>query len=180
MQAVKNGDCITIGPFEITVAVLPAAESVADSSTDKSTDKSADQEVLVGLATDSAARRGLPLSDVPPSHGPGFGKGFGTDGLCDRQVGFLFKRRCGRPTTEGCPDCQNGQIEPGRDRYEDDYAFYPDYGHYGRGRWGHDYYHNRHHYHYNPHSRHVDFNESDAASFEQSGDQDYEMDLDAS
>ena len=105
---------------------------------------------------------------------------FGPDGLCNRKVGFLFKRRCERTTTSGCPDCRNGQIDPDQDPYADDYAYYPNYGYYGYGAWGNSYYRDRDYYSYNASTRNVDFNESDAASFEREGDQDYEMDLDAS
>ncbi len=123
----------------------------------------------------------LPAEEsLPSSCSTASSAGFGADGRCDREVGFLFKHRCGRTTSEGCPDCRNGQIEPGQDLYQADYAYYPNYGNYGHGYWGHSYYHNRHHYYYDPHSRQVDFNESDAASFEQVDDQDYETDLDAS
>ena len=50
-------------------------------------------------------------------------------GKCTRRVGFLFPHPCLRTTTEGCPDCRNGQIDDPygmRDRY--DYSSYDDYG----------------------------------------------------
>ncbi len=158
IQKVNDGDTITIGSFEIVVALL----------TSPSTDPFANTAPVQppAIAANASSDAGIMM-------------GF-ADGKCAHKVGFLFKRPCDRTTTEGCRDCQNGQIDPGRSRYQDDYAYYPDYGHYGQGHWGHGYYHNRSHYHYDPHSRRVDFNESDAASFEQEGDQDYEMDLDAS
>ncbi|NEP17115.1 MAG: FHA domain-containing protein [Leptolyngbya sp. SIO4C1] len=99
---------------------------------------------------------------------------------CDRKIGFLFKRRCDRPTSEGCPHCRNGQIPPGQDLYAEDYDLYPGYGRYGRGYWGYHYHSNRDRYYYDPASRQVDFTEADAASFEDEYDQDYEMTLDAS
>ena len=101
-------------------------------------------------------------------------------GTCDRKVGFLFKRRCGRTTTAGCPDCQNGRLPPDHDLYQDDYSLYPGFGNYGRNYWGYHYYTNADRYYYDPNSRRVDFTEADAASFEEESDQDYEMTLDAS
>jgi hypothetical protein len=44
---------------------------------------------------------------------------------CPRRVGFLFPHPCTRVTPEGCPDCQNGQInDPYRQR---DRYYYSDY-----------------------------------------------------
>lgn len=179
-QAVLDDDQIQIGPFEITVTVLPASVSESNQSpmTDPAQRATPGQDMMMGMAA-SAPMGAQPQAREMMATDDQSAK-FGADGLCDRKVGFLFKRRCGRTTTEGCPDCRNGQLEPNRNRYEDDYAYYPDYGRYGRGYWGYGYYHNRHHYYYDPHTRNVDFNESDTASFEQEGDQDFEMDLDAS
>ena len=106
--------------------------------------------------------------------------GMGADGTCNTKVGFLIKRRCGRTTTEGCKFCRNGQVEPNRDLYADDYNLYPSYGYYGRSSWGSRYYYNRDRYYYDSSNRRVDFTEADGASFENESDQDYEMDLDAS
>jgi hypothetical protein len=193
MQPVQSGDRITIGPFEITVTVLEEENYFVESG-DSSPHPAVSHpsqpvasDALTANATLSAAVMGVAAvsSGSSPVNPPGSGTGslptgFGSDGRCDRKVGFLFKRRCGRTTTAGCPDCRNGQLDPQRDRYADDYAYYPDYGNYGHGRWGHRYYHHRHAYYYDSDTRNVDFNESDVASFEQEGDRDYEMDLDAS
>lgn len=110
------------------------------------------------------------------------GDALGTDGKCDRQVGFLFKRRCGRTSTIGCRDCDNGRrSEQDTDAdYQDDYDLYPGYGNYGRNYWGYHYYSNRDRYYYDPESRRVDFTEADGVSFEDEADRDYEMTLDAS
>ena len=105
---------------------------------------------------------------------------FSADGTCDRQVGFLFKRRCGRTSPQDCRDCKNGTLRPNQTLYAEDYVYYQGYGNYSPGRWGADYYSNRDRYYYDSNTRNVDFNESDAASFEQEGDSDYEMSLDAS
>jgi len=203
IQRVNNGDTITIGPFEIVVALLtspsatqpptsqasqpdpfavpiatdPFANSVPVQPPAIAANASNAAGMAMGFANSSSKSNSQSHQMDDGSSGPSW---FDADGKCAHKVGFLFKRRCDRTTTEGCRDCQNGQIDPGQSRYQDDYAYYPGYGRYDRGRWGHDYYHQRDHYHYDPHSRRVDFNESDAASFEQEGDQDYEMDLDAS
>ena len=197
IQPVQAGDRITIGPFEITVAILSSQSSPAQ------------QDPFAGMAPASnsdslSASSSAPVSQTHSSPAPtqaagtaagmaaggmvmGLAEGangnaagfFGPEGTCTRKVGFLFKRKCDRTTTVGCPDCQNGQIDPNQG-YQEDYAYYPGYGRYDRGYWGHDYYCHRHSYYYDPHSRDVDFNESDAASFVEEGDRDYEMDLDAS
>ncbi|MFK8184184.1 MAG: FHA domain-containing protein [Phormidesmis sp.] len=223
MQRVNEGDRITIGPFEITVAILASPTTahhvdpfagmapVADPSVSNVSQPPAASPaappatpavgrgigggmasgmaggmaggigggMAMGLAAGSTGSANL-ASQSGLENREGAANFFGPDGTCTHKVGFLFKRRCGRTTTQGCPDCQNGQIDPNRDRYRHDYDYYPGYGRYGRGYWGHDYYYHRHHYHYDPHSRDVDFNESDAASFAEEGDRDYEMDLDAS
>jgi FHA domain len=90
---------------------------------------------------------------------------------CDRMVGFLFKRRCGRTDKTGCPDCHPV--------YEDDYAFYSEYGNYRSG-WGRDYYDGRDRYSYDPETGDVDFTEADAVSLEAQRDADFESDMGAS
>lgn len=99
-------------------------------------------------------------------------------GECDRLVGFLFKRRCGRLDPTGCPDCQGGRYraDPNYDPYYDDYAYYHrGFGNYGRGLWGHQYYVNRSHYSYNAQSRSAEFTEADAAAFETEADTDFDQ-----
>ncbi|OUL33385.1 peptide-binding protein [Nostoc sp. T09] len=90
---------------------------------------------------------------------------------CDRQVGFLFKRRCGRTDRTGCPYCEQ--------TYEDDYAFYSDYGHYRSG-WGSDYYDDRDRYSYDPETGNVDFTDADSVSLENERDVDFERNMGAS
>ncbi|BAY25051.1 Forkhead-associated protein [Calothrix sp. NIES-2100] len=94
-----------------------------------------------------------------------------TAGECDRMVGFLFKRRCGRTDRTGCPYCEQ--------TYENDYAYYSDYGHYRSG-WGSDYYDERDRYSYDPDTGNVDFTEADAVSLEDERDTDFESDMGAS
>ncbi|MBD2387321.1 FHA domain-containing protein [Cylindrospermum sp. FACHB-282] len=82
---------------------------------------------------------------------------------CDRMIGFLFKRRCGRTDTTDCPHCNQS--------YETDYAYYSDYGDYRSGYWGSDYYNQR---------RNIDFTEADGASLEDESDTDFERNMGAS
>ncbi|MBU7582259.1 MAG: FHA domain-containing protein [Nostoc sp. TH1S01] len=89
---------------------------------------------------------------------------------CDRMVGFLFKRRCGRTDKTNCPDCNAS--------YDDDYAYYPEYGSYRY--WGSSYYHDRDNYSYDPETGNVDFTEADAVSFEIERDSDFETNMGAS
>ncbi len=98
---------------------------------------------------------------------------------CDRQVGFLFKRRCGRLTPTGCPYCRQNNSHD-YDPYEADYFYYEHYGDYTVGHWGSDYYAERDRYYYNRDAGRMDFTEADAASFEEEFDNDYEMDMGAS
>ncbi|AUS99119.1 peptide-binding protein [Nostoc sp. CENA543] len=91
---------------------------------------------------------------------------------CDRMVGFLFKRRCGRTDTTNCPHCHQF--------YEEDYAYYPDYGDYRSSSWSRDYYYNRDRYDYDPETGNVDFTESDGISFETERDSDFETNMGAS
>jgi len=89
---------------------------------------------------------------------------------CDRMVGFLFKRRCGRTDTTNCPDCNA--------LYDDDYAYYPEYGSYRY--WGSSYYHDRDRYSYDPETGNVDFTEADSISLETERDSDFETNMGAS
>ncbi|MEB3147496.1 MAG: FHA domain-containing protein [Sphaerospermopsis sp.] len=89
---------------------------------------------------------------------------------CDRMIGFLFKRRCGRTDKTNCPDCNQS--------YENDYAYYPEYGSYRS--WGSSYYYNRDNYSYNPETGNVDFTEADAISLEDERDTDFERNMGAS
>lgn len=91
---------------------------------------------------------------------------------CDRMVGFLFKRRCGRTDRTDCPHCHPA--------YQQDYAYYSGYGDYHSGSWGSSYYHNRDCYYYNPETDNVDFTEADAMSLENEYDGDFEQNMGAS
>jgi hypothetical protein len=91
---------------------------------------------------------------------------------CDRQVGFLFKRRCGRTDRTGCPHCN--------DSYENDYAYYSEYGYYRSGAWGSDYYDNRDAYSYDPQTGNVEFTEADSVSLENERYDDFESNMGAS
>lgn len=92
--------------------------------------------------------------------------------VCDRMVGFLFKRRCDRTDNTGCPYCDQS--------YEEDYAFYADYGNYRSGGWGYSYYDQRDYYFYDHYTGNVNFTEADAVSLERESDADFEYDMGAS
>ncbi|MCC5640513.1 FHA domain-containing protein [Nostoc sp. CHAB 5844] len=89
---------------------------------------------------------------------------------CDRMVGFLFKRRCGRTDTTNCLDCNAS--------YDHDYAYYPEYGSYRY--WGSSYYHDRDRYDYDPETGNVDFTEADSISLETERDTNFETNMGAS
>lgn len=97
---------------------------------------------------------------------------FAFSNVCDRMVGFLFKRRCDRTDSTDCPYCNES--------YEEDYAFYIDYGIYRPGYWGSDYYDARDYYVYDTYTGNVNFTEADTVSFESEGDGYFEYDLGAS
>ncbi|MBW4488465.1 MAG: FHA domain-containing protein [Trichocoleus desertorum ATA4-8-CV12] len=103
---------------------------------------------------------------------------FNSAGECDRQVGFLFPRRCGRTTTVGCPYCNSGQVN--NDPYFYERSYYSGYGTYHSGYWGSNYYDNRDSYAYNAETRNIDFTDADSASFEREADTDFEQDMGAS
>jgi hypothetical protein len=82
---------------------------------------------------------------------------------CDRMVGFLFKRRCGRTDTTNCPHCNQS--------YDNDYAYYSEYGNYRSEYWGRNYDHQH---------RSIDFTEADSASLENEQDAEFERHMGAS
>jgi hypothetical protein len=96
---------------------------------------------------------------------------------CDRNIGFLIPRTCGRTERTGCPHCGG---DPNNDPYFSDRSYYAGYGSYNRGYWGSTYYSNRDYYVYDPVTGNVDFTEADNASLEMEGDTDFEMDMGAS
>lgn len=95
-----------------------------------------------------------------------------TTSECDRMVGFLFKRRCGRTDKTGCPHCNES--------YSEDYAYYGEYGNYHSGNWGDNYYEDRASYSYDPETGNVDFTEADSVSLENESDADFERNMGAS
>ncbi len=98
------------------------------------------------------------------------------DGGCDRMVGFLFKRRCGRTNTTDCSYCRGGRVT--QDPSWDEYSYYGGYGRYDD--WGSYYYSRRDYYYYNRETGNVDFTEADSEAFENEMDTDFEQDLGAS
>ena len=168
------GDRLSISPFEIVVQAIdgkaPVDKEPASVQDRKATPARAETSIAGNVASITLDNRQEKSAAAA----------FGADGTCQRQVGFLFKRRCGRTSTKGCRDCQNGRLNSERDLYAEEYAWYESFGDYSVGNWGDAYYYDRDRYSYDPATRNVDFNESDAASFEEEGDHDYEMELDAS
>jgi hypothetical protein len=92
---------------------------------------------------------------------------------CDRMVGFLFKRRCGRTESINCPYCQGHTSD--RDPYADDYAYYRGFGSYDS--WGRQYYLNRDTYYYDSTTDSVAFTEADGVAFEEEMDSDFERNM---
>ncbi|MDY6782322.1 MAG: FHA domain-containing protein [Cyanobacteriota bacterium] len=82
---------------------------------------------------------------------------------CDKRVGFLFPRRCGRLSPEGCPHCNGGEID--REPYflSSERSLYPNYGDYSQGE----------------SAVPLDFTDADAMSLETVGT-DFEQDMGAS
>ena len=64
---------------------------------------------------------------TPPGSPPGAAP---TGWKCPKRTGFLFPHPCTRLTPEGCPDCQNGQLDDPYVRrpryYYNDYDTYDD------------------------------------------------------
>ncbi|MBD0268522.1 MAG: hypothetical protein ICV77_09540 [Cyanobacteria bacterium Co-bin8] len=160
MSTLFEGDVLQIGPFSLLLS-FPSAET------------------SVSPATSPAAPAALGVAPIaaPPTATPQTEGDLGPEG-CDRKVGFLFKRRCGRTSRVDCPYCNGGQSSSDPYFYEE-YSAYPDYGIYNRGYWGHDYYAYR--YSSGSYNRgQADFTEADAAAFESEADRDYERDMGAS
>lgn len=120
----------------------------------------------------------LQLAAVGATSQPSSASQFNEQGECDRMVGFLFKRRCGRTSQIGCPYCHGGHVN--EDPYFYERSYYSGYGSYQHGYWGSTYYANRDTYYYNTETRSVDFTDADSASFERELDTDYERDMGAS
>ena len=95
---------------------------------------------------------------------------------CPRRVGFLFPHACHRPSPEGCPDCQNGEIDDpyihrtDRYYYEDYDTYEPSLTGYAMGSMMHD----RSHFIEDP-----QFTEADGESLV-TPDDDFETDASAS
>ncbi|MGR3274005.1 FHA domain-containing protein [Acaryochloris marina NIES-2412] len=167
-----HGDRIQMGPFELTFTLVSEPATTEDTLQDQASVVSADHRStpLSGMAQISAER---PEQTTQANRSSG-------EWVCDRTIGFLFKRPCDRTTALGCPYCNNGQSKLDQDPYWLDYDLYPNFGTYRPGSWGYEYYRDRAYYCYNRESRNIDFTEADAASFEEESDTDYEMNFGAS
>lgn len=161
MSTLFEGDVLQIGPFSLVLNLSPG-ESLAGSA-----------EPAVGISTATISG-----ASTAPQGEADLGAELGPEG-CDRKVGFLFKRRCGRTSRVGCPYCEDGQSTNDPYFYTE-YNAYPGYGIYQRGYWGHDYYAHRYSSGYYSNQGRADFTEADAAAFESENDRDYEMDMGAS
>lgn len=168
-----HGDQIQMGPFELTFTVVlegvPEEEDIQDEVSTVRVDQG--KTPLAGVAQVAAELPGQTAKALSRSSG---------EWMCDRTIGFLFKRRCDRTSALGCPYCRDGQSKLDQDPYVLDYVLYPNFGTYRPGSWGYEYYRDRAYYCYNRESRNVDFTEADAASFEEELDTDYEMNFGAS
>lgn len=159
MSTLFEGDVLQIGPFSLALNLSPV--EVANPTPSPGDPMVA--EPAMGVAPIATSQREGEL---------------GPEG-CDRKVGFLFKRRCGRTSHEGCPYCGEGVQTSNAPYFYEEYRAYPGYGRYSRGYWGHTYYAHSHDPYYSGRGQ-ADFTEADAAAFESENDQDYEMDMGAS
>lgn len=167
-----HDDRIQIGPFELTFTIASGLTTAEETIQDQASAVSVDHRStpLSGMAQIAAER---PEQTAQANRSSG-------EWVCDRTIGFLFKRPCDRTTALGCPYCNNGQSKLDQDPYWLDYDLYPNFGTYRPGSWGYEYYRDRAYYCYNRESRNIDFTEADAASFEEESDTDYEMNFGAS
>ncbi|HEY9880965.1 MAG TPA: FHA domain-containing protein [Leptolyngbyaceae cyanobacterium] len=172
MSTLFEGDVLQIGSLSLALNLSPAEAPTSSAA-------SPIEPTAVEPTTVNPALMGMAPMSVPQSGGSSEGN-LGPEG-CDRKVGFLFKRRCGRTSRDGCPYCDSGQSSGDPYPYfYSEYSSYPGYGTYHRGYWGHDYYAHRHDPGYYSNQERADFTEADAAAFESENDQDYEMDMGAS
>lgn len=98
-----------------------------------------------------------------------------TQWKCQRNLGFLIPKPCGRTDPTNCPHCHGNPNQP--DVYQSDRSYYSGYGNYSRGYWGDRYYSDREYYSYDPNTGNIDFTEADANSLEVEESTDYELDL---
>jgi hypothetical protein len=90
---------------------------------------------------------------------------------CDKIVGLLFPRRCGRKSSRNCPHCQGGTTNNNPYFLNSEQSLYSDYGNYRPGDWSAEYYQGT--------VTTMDFTDADAVSFETHGT-DFEQDMGAS
>lgn len=168
-----HGDRIQVEPFELTFTV------VLDVIADKEEIQDEVPAARIGQGNTPLAGLAQVAAELPVQTAQALSRSSG-EWVCDRTIGFLFKRPCDRTTALGCPYCRDGQSKLDQDPYWLDYDLYPNFGTYRPGSWGYEYYRDRAYYFYNRQSRNVDFTEADAASFEEESDTDYEMNFGAS
>jgi len=118
----QSGDRLQLGALELTIAILSAPASAAPERAWGATVAPAAPEVA-GLAAAGTAGNAAPADDA----------------TCNRLVGFLFPRRCGRTNRENCPHCRGGEIDDDPYFLASERSVYRDYGYYGSGAWGNEY-----------------------------------------
>ena len=157
----NEGDRLQVGPCEMQIRIIdPTTPTPAEATPEATAPTSLPPFENTAPASPPPPPATPPSLDPVPSVGGG----------CDRRIGFLFPRRCGRLSPTGCPHCQGGRrSEEPYFTYNRERNFYPDYGDYTTVSWGNRGYADAE----------VDFTEADAASLELLGD-DFEQDMGAS
>ncbi|NJL00669.1 MAG: FHA domain-containing protein [Spirulinaceae cyanobacterium SM2_1_0] len=162
----QTGDRLQLGALELTVTMLSApdaAEAEPARAWGVTVAPAGQSPPVAGLASQAAAGA-APSPGMP----------------CDRLVGFLFPRRCGRTSREHCPHCQGGEIDDDPYFLASERSIYPNYGYYGGSSWGSEYTEDLTPAEAQPgEASNYDFTEADAAAFAVTST-DFEQDLDAS
>ena len=154
MVYLNEGDRLQVGPCEIQVRIIDPTTTAPTES--------------VSIPANSPSFEAS-ITTAPRQPSPHRLARVSTEG-CERRVGFLFPRRCGRLSPAGCSHCDNGRIPDEPYFYwAEERSLYPNYGNYAARGWGHRAY---------PGAE-VDFTEADAASLERLGE-DFEQDMGAS
>ncbi len=157
----QTGDRLQLGALELTITILREPDSLHPSASLSPSTPERAWGATVVPASPPAPRS---PAGTPQAPGPV---------PCDRLVGFLFPRRCGRISRENCPHCRGGEI--GDDPYflASERSIYTHYGDYSASPWGREGLDSP----ADPSA--YDFTEADAAAFAVTAT-DFEQDLDAS
>ncbi len=169
---VANGDRLSLGPYQIILGMSLLTEK----------DSAPPPPLPVGGGPTDGPPAGNPppIGDQPPPPPPPAGDVAGQDTGegCQRWVGVLFPRVCGRLSSVGCPHCDADHIGRADEPRDNDPFFlatehnmYPDFGDYTAGHWGEQEYGGK--------IRAMDFTDADAQAFGLPGN-DFEQDMGAS